>query len=151
MKVSLVEYNLLFLELSWSWLNDPQVKKLTNTPDFSKEDQLSWFNSLKTTTTYKVWGVLADEIPIGVAGLKRINDKTADVFWYIGNKDYWSKGCGTMIAKQISEKASEIGLIEIYADSIVENYKSINLLFKENYQIVGFENCTYRLKKKLKK
>ena len=43
---ALVDYNIIFLDKSWYWLNDPEIKALTMTPDFSKEDQASYFKSL---------------------------------------------------------------------------------------------------------
>ena len=39
--LSLVEYTEEFLELSWLWLSDPEIKELTMTPDFTKKEQLN--------------------------------------------------------------------------------------------------------------
>lgn len=41
------EYDRATLECSYSWLNDPEIKFLTMTPDFTKESQENWFVSLK--------------------------------------------------------------------------------------------------------
>jgi RimJ/RimL family protein N-acetyltransferase len=149
MNVEFVEYTLDFLELSWNWLNDPDIKKLTHTPDFTKEDQKNWFENLEKTNSYKVWGVTANHTPIGVAGLKKISKTNADVFWYIGDSSFWGKGVGSEIASTISQKALLLGLKDIYADSLVENFKSINLLFKDGYRIIGLDGGIYRLKKTL--
>ena len=51
MEIKLVDYTLDYLELSWKWLNDPEIKVLTNTPDFSLDQQLKWFNSLALKQT----------------------------------------------------------------------------------------------------
>ena len=42
-QVAFVEYTEEFLDLSWEWLNDPEIKLLTMTPDFSREDQRAFF------------------------------------------------------------------------------------------------------------
>ena len=49
--VKFSEYDKTFLEKSWEWLNNPIIKKLTNTSDFTKEGQQSWFKSLKDKNT----------------------------------------------------------------------------------------------------
>lgn len=138
-----------FLELSWKWLNDSEVKKMTNTPDFFKEDQYKWFLSLENNKNYYIWGIEFENKPIGVAGLKNVTEKDAFVYWYIGEKSDRGKGYGNYIASEITKKAKSLGLEFLYAFSIIENYKSINLLFKEGYKISKFENGKYTLFKKL--
>ncbi len=39
MIIQLVKYDIDFLNLSWKWLNDSDLKQLTDTPDFSKNQQ----------------------------------------------------------------------------------------------------------------
>jgi RimJ/RimL family protein N-acetyltransferase len=147
MKIELVLYDLGFLKLSWTWLNNPEIKTLTNTPDFSKEDQNKWFENLKNNAQYLIWGITADDIPIGVAGLKRITQTDAYVFWYIGDKNYWGKGIGDFVASEMSRKGRDLKLKYLYAESVIENFRSINLLFKEGYKITQFEKTLYVFKK----
>ena len=42
-KIKFVEYNEIFLEKSWEWLNNKEIKYLTCTPDFTKEQQKNGF------------------------------------------------------------------------------------------------------------
>lgn len=44
--VDFVEYSIEFLELSWEWLNDSEIKSLTMTPDFTREEQIVFFRKL---------------------------------------------------------------------------------------------------------
>ena len=141
--MKLVEFDNKYFSKSWDWLNDEEVKKLTNTPDFTKESQLKWFNSLKSNKEYRIWGVEIEGLAVGCAGLKRITDKDACVFWYIGEKQSWGKGIGTKIANEISKKAKELNLEFLYGEPLLENIKSINLLFKEGYKISEFHKDYY--------
>lgn len=71
--IQLEKYDVKYLKESWRWLNDPQIKSLTDTADFTEEQQKKWFESIDETPTYKIWGVSFNGIPIGVFGIKNIN------------------------------------------------------------------------------
>jgi hypothetical protein len=47
-----VRYDERLLEHSWAWLQDPEIKRLTDTPDFTRTAQRSWFESLGGRTDY---------------------------------------------------------------------------------------------------
>ncbi len=151
MKIEFVEFDENILSLSWEWLNDEETKYLTNASTITKEEQLEWFKNLKQRNEYIIWGITADNIPIGAAGFKRIINDTAHVFWYIGEKIYWGKGIGELIAKMISQKGKELGFKILFGEPIIENYRSINLLFKEGYKIIDLnkEKGFYILKKNI--
>ena len=54
-EVEFREFDREALQKSWEWLNDPQLKSLTMTPDFDQESQERWFESLKTgSVTFSV-------------------------------------------------------------------------------------------------
>lgn len=139
MKIELVLFDEKYLELSWHWLNDEENKFLTNASSITKEQQIEWFKNLKNRNDYLIWGISVDEMPIGAAGFKRIENDTAYVFWYIGEKEFWGKRIGEFIAKTISQKAKEIGLNILLGEPIFENFRSLNLLFKEGYKIVDID------------
>jgi RimJ/RimL family protein N-acetyltransferase len=80
------------LEKSWEWLNDPEIKRLTITPDFSKDEQKKWFESIKNRKDYWITVGWHNGEPIVIGGLKNIGEKDAEIFGYIGNKEYWGKG-----------------------------------------------------------
>ena len=48
------EFDEIALKKSWVWLNDPEIKSLTITPDLEKENQRRWFESLKSRKDYFV-------------------------------------------------------------------------------------------------
>ena len=72
--IKLVEYTKKYLDLSWDWLNDPEIKKMTNTPDFNKKEQLVFFNNLKNKNNYYIYGIEIEGVAVGACGLKSIHE-----------------------------------------------------------------------------
>lgn len=132
----LVDYTEDILEKSWIWLNDPEIKRLTNTPDFTKEDQKKWFEQLETLENYYIKGVSFDGNIIGAAGLKRIDPslKNAEYFGYIGEKQYWGQGLSKFILEEICRSATEkYKLTTIYLNVVPDNIRAIKA-----YENFGF-------------
>lgn len=150
MQVEFVEYSLLFLEKSWEWLNDPEIKYLTNSSTFSKEDQLKWFHSLSDKSDYKIWGIVDSKKPIGVFGLKNITDNDAEYWGYIGEKEYWGKKIGELIIKRVIEIAKEMNLQLLYLKVIPENKRAIKLYENMNFVCTRNENNSLLMQLDLK-
>ena len=136
-RIRLVPYSRAYLDRSWDWLNDPEIKALTMTPDFTREDQLAFFESLAGRTDYHIWGVEApDGTPIGAGGIKNIAGDTGEYWCYIGERDWWGRGIGRQILDRCEEKASELGLRHLYMKASAANDRSIGL-----YAKMGFVHC----------
>lgn len=100
-------FNREFLELSSKWLNDPETKALTMTPDFMDADQERWFSVLSQRKDYLIWGVEYKGTPIGVVGIKYICCDSGEYFGYIGEKEFRYRGIGmemVRFAQHISRK-----------------------------------------------
>ena len=93
-RLSFGRYDEQFLEKSWQWLHDPEIKRLTMTPDFTREDQLRWFARLPEMTDYRIWGISCGGQPVGALGLKHILGDRAEYWGYIGERHYWGGGLG---------------------------------------------------------
>jgi RimJ/RimL family protein N-acetyltransferase len=113
---SLVDYDRNFLEKSWEWLNDPEIKALTMTPDFTREDQLHFYNSLHLKKNYWIKGIMEDGSLIGAMGLKNIDTKKSEAeYWgYIGEKAYWGKGIGKFMISEAVFNARQMMLDHLY-------------------------------------
>lgn len=133
-KLLFVDYSTIYLENSWEWLNDFEIKNLTNTPNFSKEDQLSFYNLLPQKKDYYIRGIELDNKPIGVCGLKKITSEDAEYWGYIGVKEYWGKGIGKFIINYLIGIAKEKSLKSIYLHVVESNIRAIKLYVK-----IGFE------------
>lgn len=121
------EFDRKMLEKSMEWLNDPEIKQLTITPDIDKESQERWFQSLKDREDYYVTGIWRDEQPIGVAGIKRITSTDGELFGYIGEKKYWGKAVGIDMMKHVLDHGIFLGLSSVYAIMRKDNINSYKL------------------------
>ena len=123
-----------YLEKSWGWLRDPEVKTLTMTPDFDRDDQRRFFDGLAHRSDYKIWGVeLAGAGPIGAAGLKNIAGGSAEYWGYIGEKSAWGQGLGKQMLAAIEAKAAAIGIDHLYLNVTRENLRAIALYERAGY------------------
>jgi RimJ/RimL family protein N-acetyltransferase len=126
---SLVDFDLNFSNKSWDWLNDPEIKALTLTPDFTKEEQRNFFNSIPQRKNYWIKGIMENGIPIGAMGLKNINtkEKNAEYWGYIGDKKFWGKGIGKFMIHEANKEAKRIGLHELNLKVGSNNFRAKNL------------------------
>lgn len=112
--IDFVEYSEEALDKSWEWLNDAEIKHLTNTPDFDKESQRKWFEGLKTRNDYYIRAISVENNLVGVCGLKNISDTDGEIWVYIGEKALWGKTIGAQVAEYIIEYGKQINLKSIY-------------------------------------
>lgn len=128
-------YDEVFLEYSWHWLNDPEIKQLTMSPELTREGQQSWFRGLSGRNDYKIWGVVYRGVPVGAVGLKHIDEASemAEYFGYIGEKAYWGKGIGKSMVEHVITFAREIGMKTVYLTVLSDNVRAIRL-----YEKCGF-------------
>ncbi len=135
----LIEFTEGILEKSWIWLNDSEIKHLTNTPDFTKESQREWFDNLPKNHCYWVKGIEYNNEVIGVAGIKFIDleNKKAEYFGYIGDKNYWGKGLSEHLFPLIYHAAiNNFGLKELYLNVIPQNTRAIKAYEKAGFKVI---------------
>ena len=138
--LSLVEYTEEFLELSWLWLSDPEIKELTMTPDFTKKQQLNFFKNIKSRSGYFIYGVSIDGVKVGACGLKNISANEGEYWGYIGDKKYWGYGHGKEIINLCIQKAKDLGLKKINLKVAVSNERAIRLYRKYGFSETGIED-----------
>lgn len=138
--VAFVPYDQTFLEKSWEWLNKPLIKKLTDTPDFTKEDQKKWFDSLPDKADYFIRGVCFKSRPVGVVGLKKITQTDAEYWGYIGEINFWGRGIGGEMMAFAIETAKQRKLEKLYLTVLKENTRAIHLYQKFNFKIQNQQN-----------
>ena len=131
--LKLVKYDEIYLEKLWEWLNDKDIKRLTMTPNFTKEEQLEFFNSLDTRENYKIFSIAFNGLPIGSCGLKNIESSKAELWLYIGNKNFWRKGFGRLVMELLEKIAKSLNINQLYLKVLDENSSAINL-----YEYVGY-------------
>lgn len=147
-EISLVNYDESFLALSWEWLNDKDVKALTLTPDFTKEQQTVFFNNLKLRKDYRAYGLLFEgEHKIGAVGLKNIKEDKAEYWGYIGDKNYWNKGLGSKIIKQIEGICLDNGIWLLYLNVSTGNLRAVKSYLKSGFKIKKYRRDTIYMEK----
>lgn len=148
--ISICKFDEVFLEYSWLWLNEPEVKALTNSPDFTKEEQSIWYNKLNTLLNYKIWGVKFYDKPIGACGLKNITNNDCEYWGYIGDKRMWGKGYGKIIVAEMVSLAIELGLESVWLQVTKVNLRAINLYIRNGFEIEKEDGTEYIMRLRLK-
>lgn len=122
------------------WVNDPTLKYLTGTIyPVSDMEHKKWFENRICDATGKMFGIedkFTGEL-IGVIGLKSIDfiNRNAELYIYIGDKNYWGEGLGTEATKLlISFAFNELNLHRIYLMVFSYNTRAI-----KSYEKVGFK------------
>lgn len=134
--VRLVPYTEQFLDRSWTWLRDPEIKALTMTPDFERDDQLRFFDSLPQRHDYRIWGVeLLGKGLIGAAGLKNIEGASAEYWGYIGEKEYWGRGLGRQMLAAIEDQARALEIDRLRLIVAKENRRAVTLYRHSGYAV----------------
>lgn len=136
-KIDFVEYTKDFLDLSWEWLNDPEIKVLTMTPDFTMEEQDIFFNNLPRRTDYKISGILINGAKAGACGLKNIKDREAELWCYIGLKQYWGAGLSRFIIEHIQAESNMLNISCLYLKVSRLNIRAIKVYEKNGFSKVS--------------
>jgi RimJ/RimL family protein N-acetyltransferase len=131
--IKFVEYNEHFLNKSWEWLNDPEIKELTLTPDFTKKQQQAFFKSISQRTDFKIWGVKYDDESIGVVGLKNITSHDAEYFGYIGEKSYWGTGVFKSFFYHVINECKTLQISKLYLHVSPSNERAIKAYLKNGF------------------
>ncbi|AJJ47106.1 GNAT family N-acetyltransferase [Francisella tularensis subsp. novicida] len=132
-RLNFVDYNVDFLDKSYYWLNDIEIKRLTMTPDFTKEDQYRFFKSLDARDDYILKGIEYNSEKIGAFGFKNIQGHTAEYFGYIGEKSFWGVGLGKILIWKMLVFAKKLGFKNLYLKVCVNNKRAINLYLKYGF------------------
>ena len=132
-----VPYDERLLALSWTWLRDPEIKRLTDTPDFTRETQRSWFDSLGAREDYFVWGVELREAPVGAFGLKNVTDDEAEYWGYLGDRACWGQGIGQWMLERARAEAHRLGLQRLRLRVRRDNPRAVAVYERFGYRTVS--------------
>jgi RimJ/RimL family protein N-acetyltransferase len=135
--VQFVKFEEKFLELSWKWLNNKEIRELINVKQISKKEQIEWFNLLPKKNDYLIYGITYNNVPVGVTGLKNITENNAEYWGYIGEKEYWGKGIGKAMMHFAIENAQKLQLESIYLKVLKSNQRAIYLYKSLNFKITS--------------
>ena len=150
-RIILKAYDRVCLDKSWAWLNDLEIRELTMTPVFTREDQIKFFEQLSYRVDYCIWSVFLNGTEmIGAAGLKNHRGSCAEYWGYIGEKQYWNKGLGRGLIDAVEQKAKQLGFTELDLKVTVANPRAIALYGKVGFVITpqtSTESCLQMVKR----
>ena len=148
-RIALVPFSRDYLDHSWRWLNDPETKRLTMTPDFSREDQERFFAALPRED-YRIWGVeLAGGVPIGAAGLKSFRGDIAEYWGYIGEPHQRGRGLGKAMLELVEAEALSLGLVALDLRVAHFNNGAIALYRRVGFSETGRDGGVLTMRKEL--
>ncbi|HET8899503.1 MAG TPA: GNAT family N-acetyltransferase [Rhodanobacteraceae bacterium] len=145
--IKLVPYDEAYLERSWVWLNDPEIRELTMTPVFTRQQQCEFFAALDSRSDYLIWGVeLISHGPIGAAGLKNHRGTLAEYWGYIGEKRFWGQGLGRAMVGAVEQRARGAGFDSLDLKVARKNLRASSLYHKLGYNEISAESTAVYIK-----
>lgn len=98
--------------------------------------QIKYIKSFQNNIYKYLYGIFYNNIHIGNIEINTINykNKTAEVSYIIGEKEYWGKGVATHCISLISDIAkTKLKLVKLHAGCASGNVGSIKALKKNNF------------------
>lgn len=139
-----VAFDESWLPLSAAWLSDPEIARLTMSPDFSADGQRAWFDGLADRADYVIWGIEHDGVRVGAMGLKGIGvDEGGEYFMYIGDRSYWGRGIARWAFHEIADEARARGLRFLYGRVHKANERSLAVDLRHGFEIVRDDGETW--------
>ncbi|MBY8991428.1 MAG: GNAT family N-acetyltransferase [Candidatus Lokiarchaeota archaeon] len=139
--INLCPPNTEHINLYTKWMNSPQIRKYARY-EFPQnvEEVKKMFEPKQERVSseifFEIWH-RDDEKPIGYTGLIRIRwfDRSAFLFYLIGEKDYWGKGHATEAARLVVEYGfNELNLHKINAGIFAPNQSSVRVVEKNDFK-----------------
>lgn len=156
-KILSSKINLYELTKWVSWLNDKEITKYSEQRYHkhtinSQKKFLEKKIKLNKSNVFKIYN--KDNF-IGIIELGNIDlkNQNCEIMYFIGERNYWSKGIGTEAIKICLKHAKKLNISKVYAGVYSNNLGSIKILKKNNFKIEGEISKFYNFyikKKKIK-
>jgi len=132
-RLSLVDFDENFEELSFHWINDERIMRLIDAKPIDRKTQQTNLLSIRLRTDYYIYGVSIDDNSVGVAGIKNASEDDGELFCYIGDFLYVGKGWGNILIQEIISKAKELHLKKLYLKVLKNNERAIKSYKKNGF------------------
>ena len=150
--IDLVVPDLKWVELACRWENDPEVRHYSRNAwpstieQIKKRFESATEEGIKTRVEFIIYHK-QDKRPIGVLGFKNISwlNRNAEIFWTIGEREYWGRGIVVEAAKLVLTYAfTELNMHKIYAIILSPNARSLRAAEKMGFTEEGvFKEMVY--------
>jgi len=139
-KLTFVPYEERFLERSFVWFQDAELRELTNTPTVTREKQVEWFAALPAKSDYLIWGICLGDEPVGACGLKKVTTQDAEYWGYIGEKSLWGRGLGRQMISFCIDETKKLNLSRVWLTVNANNLRAIALYRKMGFHMIKQDN-----------
>jgi RimJ/RimL family protein N-acetyltransferase len=142
-EIALIAKNSALVSLYCKWVDDPICRKyapfiIPRTVEDSKK-YLEPQMGVKKLIEFDIYHKVEKKV-IGFIGVKNINwfHRLAEIFYLIGEQDYWGRGLATDAVSLILNYAfKELNLHKIYGIVLVPNIASIRIFEKLGFSLEG--------------
>ena len=135
-------------KLTLNDVNEKYVKWMNDKIVFKYSDQSKKRHSLKDIKKYVkdrlhsneiIFGIFYQKIHIGNIKLGPIDylNKVSEISYFIGEKNYWGMGIGTIAIKNLIKIAKKKGLKKLIAGCVIKNTASQKVLKKNKFILEG--------------
>ena len=136
MPIELIPFRQEHIEKTFELIQDPTVRTLfamNGEPDFTQH--LTYWNTILNDKTQQIFALYYNENHIGNCGLKNIKQDSAEIWIYIGEKNLWGQGLGTIACKTLIQKSFEIPNIKTLCLHVLFNNTAAIKMYKK----IGFQ------------
>lgn len=135
MNIELKKFTNDNIELTFDWIQDAELRRLflmNGEPIW--ENHVKYFNSILNDYTQNVFAIFVDNNHIGNCGFKNIKESEAELWIYIGENAYKSKGLGKIACLKLIKE----GIEKFNFDRIYLHLADFNVIAKNMYKSLGF-------------
>jgi UDP-4-amino-4,6-dideoxy-N-acetyl-beta-L-altrosamine N-acetyltransferase len=142
MDIELKKVELDDIELIRMWRNSKDVSQYMYSENMiSSDQQLQWFNKIKTDNTSEYWIIMFDQKKIGLASITGINSILQSCYWafYLGDLSIRGAGIGGKVEYKILEHVFEsLKLNKLRCEVLVSNENVIKMHEKYGFRREAF-------------
>tara|TARA_B100001057_G_scaffold499417_1_gene609975 strand:- start:259 stop:750 length:492 start_codon:yes stop_codon:yes gene_type:complete len=144
-------------KLTLRYVNKTYLKWMNDRTVFRYSDQSKYNHNIKDIKDYLkarfnsneiIFGIFIKDRHIGNIKLGPIDylNKASEISYFIGEKEFWGKGIGTIAIKKIIKIAKKKGIKKIIAGCVKQNKSSQRVLIKNKFKLEGELKSQYIIK-----
>ena len=138
MKVTLCSFKEIFLERTYEWVRNPELRR-----DFLMRDEPSWeshcayFKQILADPSQHVLAIMVEDVHVGNCGLKNIktSEGRGELWLYIGDPSMRRKTIG----KEATRLMVNCGFDHFFLDTIIVHVADFNISARRLYEGLGFK------------
>src|SRR5262245_35721512 len=130
------------------WRSDGEVNRYIRRGYTTLGEVRKWYREYFSSEANRLLGILVDDQLIGYCTIEHMNleDKKCEVGILIGEKDYWHRGIGRAVVRELLKRAfTELAMHRVEAVIHADNVASIHCFSRAGFQLDGtLRDAKYR-------